>query len=206
MRSHFSFPFDHQLCKISFRSFSFQPGQVRYHWSNTSQPVEVGGDLEAGQDLALRGYSLQRSTAAVDGEQRSQLDLVLHFGRFECCREVGELGFCFADRPLGYYLIEIYTPAVFIVIISWLNFWLSRGAVPARITLGVTTVLTIITLKAQADASLPHTAYLKVVQYLLYTFTHSLYLLRPPGCWDLPLGLLSLHVRRSGGILSCSLP
>ena len=30
------------------------------------------------------------------------------------------------ERPLGYYLFEIYTPAVFIVIMSWFNFWLNR--------------------------------------------------------------------------------
>ena len=58
--------------------------------------------------------------------------------------------------------MEIYTPAVFIVFMSWFNFWLNRRATPARITLGVTTVLTITTLKAQADANLPHTSYPKV--------------------------------------------
>ena len=30
------------------------------------------------------------------------------------------------ERPLGYYLFEIYTPAVFIVFMSWFNFWLNR--------------------------------------------------------------------------------
>ena len=28
---------------------------------------------------------------------------------------------------MGYYLFEIYTPAVFIVIMSWLNFWVNRS-------------------------------------------------------------------------------
>ena len=38
----------------------------------------------------------------------------------------------------------------------------TRRATPARITLGVTTVLTITTLKANADSNLPHTSYPKV--------------------------------------------
>ena len=39
----------------------------------------------------------------------------------------------------------------------------SRAATPARITLGVTTVLTITTLKGSSDANLPHTSYPKVL-------------------------------------------
>ena len=35
----------------------------------------------------------------------------------------------FSERPLGYYLFEIYTPAVFIVIMSWLNFWVNRSVI-----------------------------------------------------------------------------
>lgn len=32
-----------------------------------------------------------------------------------------------------------------LVIVSWVSFWLDRGAVPARVTLGVTTLLTMTT-------------------------------------------------------------
>ena len=42
-----------------------------------------------------------------------------------------------------------------------------RRATPARITLGVTTVLTITTLKANADSNLPHTSYPKVFNFIM---------------------------------------
>ena len=44
----------------------------------------------------------------------------------EDCKSGIKLYVCIEERPLGYYLFEIYTPAVFIVIMSWLNFWVNR--------------------------------------------------------------------------------
>ena len=49
-------------------------------------------------------------------------------------------------RSLGFYMIQIYLPSILIVIISWVSFWLNREATPARVALGVTTVLTMTTL------------------------------------------------------------
>ncbi|ETN86287.1 hypothetical protein NECAME_16426 [Necator americanus] len=49
-------------------------------------------------------------------------------------------------RNIGFYIIQIYLPSILIVVISWVSFWLSRDATPARVALGVTTVLTMTTL------------------------------------------------------------
>ena len=61
----------------------------------------------------------------MDGELKSQLDLVLYFGE-PPSRLGNTTDRITPERPLGYYLFEIYTPAVFIVIMSWFNFWLNR--------------------------------------------------------------------------------
>ena len=62
----------------------------------------------------------------MDGELKSQLDLVLYFGEHNHSRLGNTSHWITPERPLGYYLFEIYTPAVFIVIMSWFNFWLNR--------------------------------------------------------------------------------
>ena len=36
---------------------------------------------------------------------------------------------------------------------SWVSFWLNRGAAPARVGLGVTTVLTMVTLMGSVNRS-----------------------------------------------------
>ena len=42
---------------------------------------------------------------------------------------------------------QVYIPSSLIVVMSWVSFWLNRGAAPARVSLGVTTVLTMTTLR-----------------------------------------------------------
>lgn len=46
-------------------------------------------------------------------------------------------------RRYEFYLIQIYAPSVLVVMLSWLSFWLDVDAIPARISLGILTVLTI---------------------------------------------------------------
>ena len=53
-------------------------------------------------------------------------------------------------------------PATFIVLMSFTSLWLDRSAVPARVGLGVTTVLTTTTIMSSSKNDLPHTSYPKV--------------------------------------------
>ena len=48
-------------------------------------------------------------------------------------------------REFSYYLITIYVPCCMLVIVSWVSFWLDQNAIPARVSLGVTTLLTMST-------------------------------------------------------------
>lgn len=72
-------------------------------------------------------------------------------------------------RSMGYYLIQIYIPSGLIVIISWVSFWLNRCATPARVSLGVTTVLTMTTLMSSTNAALPKISYVKSIDVYLGT-------------------------------------
>ena len=73
----------------------------------------------------------------------------------------------FIERPLGYFLWEVYMPATLIVVISFSSFWFDRSATPARVSLGITTVLTITTLLSSANVNLPQTAYPKAIGVFL---------------------------------------
>ena len=72
-------------------------------------------------------------------------------------------------RSMGYYMIQIYVPASLIVIISWVSFWLHRNATPARVQLGVVTVLTMTTLMSSTNSQLPKISYVKSIDVFLGT-------------------------------------
>ena len=78
-------------------------------------------------------------------------------GNFTCLEVIFKF-----RRHLGYYLFHTYLPTCLIVMMSWISFWIKPEAVPARVTLGVTSLLTISTQQANSQKSLPPVSYIKV--------------------------------------------
>ena len=66
-------------------------------------------------------------------------------------------------REFSYYLLTIYVPCCMLVIVSWVSFWLDQHAIPARVSLGVTTLLTMSTQTASISSTLPPVAYTKAI-------------------------------------------
>lgn len=87
-------------------------------------------------------------------------------GNFTCLEVVFVL-----KRRLGYYLFHTYIPTCLIVIMSWVSFWIKPEAAPARVTLGVTSLLTLSTQHAKSQASLPPVSYLKAVDAFMSVCT-----------------------------------
>ncbi|XP_072021968.1 glycine receptor subunit alphaZ1-like isoform X1 [Amphiura filiformis] len=58
-------------------------------------------------------------------------------------------------RHLQAYILTVYIPSILLVTISWMSFWIDAHAAPARITLGITTVLTATTMTASMQDSFP---------------------------------------------------
>ena len=56
-----------------------------------------------------------------------------------------DLRFVFTRR-IGHYLTRVYIPAILIVSMSWLSFFIDPTSVPARVALSIMTVLTMTTL------------------------------------------------------------
>lgn len=55
-------------------------------------------------------------------------------------------GLLYLSRSIGYNLVQSYIPTGLIVMISWVSFWIDRRAVPARVTLSFTTLVSLTTL------------------------------------------------------------
>ena len=60
-------------------------------------------------------------------------------------------------------LIQVYIPSILIVILSWVSFWINVDAIPARVSLGLLTVLTMTTQSTAANQALPRVSYIKAI-------------------------------------------
>lgn len=87
-------------------------------------------------------------------------------GNFTCIEVVFTL-----KRRLGYYMFHTYIPTCLIVIMSWISFWIKPEAVPARVTLCVTSLLTLSTQHAQSQKSLPPVSYIKAIDVFMSSCT-----------------------------------
>ncbi|MEQ2218863.1 hypothetical protein XENOCAPTIV_009139, partial [Xenoophorus captivus] len=79
-------------------------------------------------------------------------------------------------RNRGVYIIQSYMPSILLVAMSWVSFWISQSAVPARVTLGITTVLTMTTLMVSARSSLPRASAIKALDvyfWICYVFVFA---------------------------------
>lgn len=79
-------------------------------------------------------------------------------GSFTCKYAIFKL-----NRQFAYYLIQTFIPSCLIVALSWVSFWIDFHAVPARITLGLLTVLTITTQSSSVSSRLPRVSYIKAI-------------------------------------------
>ena len=85
-------------------------------------------------------------------------------GSFTCLK--GEFLF---ERQTGYYMAQTYIPSVLIVILSWVSFWIDIHAVPARISVGLLTVLTLTTQSSGISSRLPRVSYVKAIDVWMST-------------------------------------
>ncbi|XP_039287199.1 gamma-aminobutyric acid receptor subunit beta isoform X5 [Nilaparvata lugens] len=145
------FPMDRQLCHIEIESFGYTMRDIRYIWNAGSKSVGISNEVQLPQFRVL-------------GHRQRATEINLSTGNYS--RLACEIQFV---RSMGYYLIQIYIPSGLIVIISWVSFWLNRNATPARVALGVTTVLTMTTLMSSTNAALPKISYVKSIDVYLGT-------------------------------------
>nr|BAW87778.1 GABA-gated chloride channel [Periplaneta americana] len=145
------FPMDRQLCHIEIESFGYTMRDIRYKWHDGTKSVGISSEVQLPQFRVL-------------GHRQRATEINLSTGNYS--RLACEIQFV---RSMGYYLIQIYIPSGLIVIISWVSFWLNRNATPARVALGVTTVLTMTTLMSSTNAALPKISYVKSIDVYLGT-------------------------------------
>ncbi|XP_054610353.1 glycine receptor subunit alpha-2-like isoform X2 [Dunckerocampus dactyliophorus] len=140
-----NFPMDSQTCIMQLESFGYTMNDLIFEW------LDVGA-VQVADDLVLPQFVLK--------EDKGLGYCTKHYntGKFTCI----EVKF-YLERQMGYYLIQMYIPSLLTVILSWVSFWINMDAAPARVGLGITTVLTMTTQSSGSRASLPKVSYVKAI-------------------------------------------
>ncbi|XP_058886022.1 glycine receptor subunit alpha-2 isoform X3 [Acipenser ruthenus] len=140
-----NFPMDVQTCAMQLESFGYTMNDLIFEWLDES-PVQVA------DGLTLPQFILK------DEKELGYCTKHYNTGKFTCIEVKFHL-----ERQMGYYLIQMYIPSLLIVILSWVSFWINMDAAPARVALGITTVLTMTTQSSGSRASLPKVSYVKAI-------------------------------------------
>uniref|UniRef100_A0AAQ4P214 Glycine receptor, alpha 1 n=1 Tax=Gasterosteus aculeatus aculeatus TaxID=481459 RepID=A0AAQ4P214_GASAC len=153
-----NFPMDVQTCIMQLESFGYTMNDLIFEWDEK-------GAVQVHDGLTLPQFILK--------EEKDLRYCTKHYntGKFTCIEARFHL-----ERQMGYYLIQMYIPSLLIVILSWVSFWINMDAAPARVGLGITTVLTMTTQSSGSRASLPKVSYVKAIDIwmavcLLFVFS-----------------------------------
>ncbi|XP_014597859.1 PREDICTED: glutamate-gated chloride channel isoform X3 [Polistes canadensis] len=138
------YPLDKQICSLRMASYGWTTTDLVFLWKQ-GDPVQVV------KNLHLPRFTLEKFLTDYCNSKTNT-------GEYSCLKV--DLLF---KREFSYYLIQIYIPCCMLVIVSWVSFWLDQSAVPARVSLGVTTLLTMATQTSGINASLPPVSYTKAI-------------------------------------------
>ena len=70
-------------------------------------------------------------------------------------------------RYLAFYFLRDFFPCILIVILSWMTFWIDYQSTPARVAMGITTVLTIVTMTNNIRNNSPPAGLFRSIDYYL---------------------------------------
>ncbi|XP_064636590.1 glycine receptor subunit alpha-2-like isoform X1 [Lineus longissimus] len=146
-----NFPMDSQECSLIIGSYGYVDDEIHYSFV-PGKPTTFNDDVMLPEfridEVVTESYSKTMSSSG----NYSMLTFTFHL-----------------ERDFGYYLIQTYIPSIMIVILSWVNFWLDVHATPARVSLGLLTVLTMSTQISGINAQLPRVSYVKAIDVWMST-------------------------------------
>ncbi|XP_036146084.1 glycine receptor subunit alphaZ1 isoform X2 [Monomorium pharaonis] len=140
------YPMDIQICPIYIESFSYNRKKLRLKWGTDG--VTVNPELKLLQYDFGKPVVLEETIDYMH-EKNGNFSRLVVFFRFE--------------RQIGHHLIQTFAPSTLVVMLSWFSFWLDLDAIPGRVALLVTSMLTLVTMFTGLKSDIPPVAYIKAL-------------------------------------------
>ncbi|XP_018584511.1 gamma-aminobutyric acid receptor subunit rho-2-like isoform X1 [Scleropages formosus] len=145
------FPLDSQTCSLELESYAYTDEDLMLYWKNGDESLSTDDRISLSQFLIQKFHTTSRLAfySSTGWYNRLYINFTLR-------------------RHIFFFLLQTYFPATLMVMLSWVSFWIDRRAVPARVSLGITTVLTMSTIITGVNASMPRVSYIKAVDIYLW--------------------------------------
>ncbi|KAG5266025.1 hypothetical protein AALO_G00248990 [Alosa alosa] len=145
------FPLDTQTCSLEIESYAYTDDDLMLYWKKGNDSLNTDDRISLSQFLIQKFHTTTK--LAFYSSTGWYNRLYIHFT---------------LRRHIFFFLLQTYFPATLMVMLSWVSFWIDRRAVPARVPLGITTVLTMSTIITGVNASMPRVSYIKAVDIYLW--------------------------------------
>uniref|UniRef100_A0A668UIA3 Gamma-aminobutyric acid receptor subunit rho-1 n=1 Tax=Oreochromis aureus TaxID=47969 RepID=A0A668UIA3_OREAU len=145
------FPLDTQTCSLEIESYAYTDDDLMLYWKKGNESLNTDDRISLSQFLIQKFHTTTK--LAFYSSTGWYNRLYIHFT---------------LRRHIFFFLLQTYFPATLMVMLSWVSFWIDRRAVPARVPLGITTVLTMSTIITGVNASMPRVSYIKAVDIYLW--------------------------------------
>uniref|UniRef100_A0A8C6SVA3 GABA(C) receptor n=1 Tax=Neogobius melanostomus TaxID=47308 RepID=A0A8C6SVA3_9GOBI len=144
------FPLDTQNCSLELESYAYNENDLMLYWKNGNDSLRTDeiflSQFFIDNFQASSGLAFYSSTGWYN---RLFINFILR-------------------RHIFFFMLQTYFPTMLMVVLSWVSFWIDRRAVPARVSLGMTTVLTMSTIITGVSSSMPQVSYVKAVDIYLW--------------------------------------
>ncbi|KAM4713461.1 gamma-aminobutyric acid receptor subunit rho-1-like isoform 2-T2 [Anableps anableps] len=145
------FPLDTQTCSLEIESYAYTDDDLMLYWKEGNRSLNTDERISLSQFLIQEFHTTTKLAfySSTGWYNRLYINFTLR-------------------RHIFFFLLQTYFPATLMVMLSWVSFWIDRRAVPARVPLGITTVLTMSTIITGVNASMPRVSYIKAVDVYLW--------------------------------------
>ncbi|XP_066447608.1 gamma-aminobutyric acid receptor subunit rho-2-like [Eleutherodactylus coqui] len=145
------FPLDTQTCTLELESYAYTDEDLMLYWKKGNESLKTDEKISLSQFLIQKFHTTSRLAfySSTGWYNRLYINFTLR-------------------RHIFFFLLQTYFPSTLMVMLSWVSFWIDRRAVPARVSLGITTVLTMSTIITGVNASMPRVSYIKAVDIFLW--------------------------------------